>query len=94
MAIMKTDPDKIHLKNGAVPYSINTPRRIAIPPLDKFKDEILRMKKLDVIQKFKEPTEWRTPMVPVIKKTNKIWLCVDLKQLNQSVQRDCQQLMI
>ena len=88
LGIMKTDPVKIRLKNGAVPYSINTPRRIAIPLLDKVKAEILRMEKLDVIQKIEEPTEWCAPMVPVIKKTNKIRLCVDLKQLNQSVQRE------
>ena len=88
LGIMKTDPVKICLKDGAVPYSINAPRRIAIPLLDKVKAEILRMEKLDVIQKIEEPTEWCAPMVPVIKKTNKIRLCVDLKQLNQSVQRE------
>ncbi|CAM1327900.1 Uncharacterised protein r2_g3686 [Pycnogonum litorale] len=41
-----------------------------------------------VIAEVTEPCEWCAPMVPVIKKDNNVRICVDLKRLNESVQRE------
>ncbi|KAI0227796.1 hypothetical protein LSAT2_021716, partial [Lamellibrachia satsuma] len=35
-----------------------------------------------------EPTDWCSAMVPVIKKTGAVRICVDLKQLNMAVRRE------
>ena len=35
-----------------------------------------------------EPTDWCAAMVPVIKKTGALRICVDLKQLNTAVRRE------
>ena len=35
-----------------------------------------------------EPTDWCAAMVPVIKKTGAVRICVDLKQLNTAVRRE------
>ena len=35
-----------------------------------------------------EPTDWRAAVVPVIKKTGAVRICVDLKQLNTAVRRE------
>ena len=85
---MKTDPVKIKLKTDAQPFCLTSPRRVAIPLLQKVKDELERMIKLGVICEITEPTEWCAGMVPVIKKNGQIRLCVDLKPLNKSVQRE------
>ena len=57
LGVMDTSPVKIHLKDNAIPYSLNTPRRIPIPLTDKVRAEIDRMVKLDVVCKIEEPTE-------------------------------------
>ena len=40
-----------------------------------------------VIRSVTEPTDWCAAMVPVIKKTGAVHICVDLKQLNAAVRR-------
>ena len=86
--LMKTDPVRISLKSDAVPYNLATPRRVSEPLLQPVKDELDRMVKHDIISPIKDATEWCAPMVPVLKKNNKVRICVDLKKLNQSVQRE------
>ena len=40
------------------------------------------------MKRITEPTEWCAPIVIAPKKNNQIRLCVDLRQLNQAVQRE------
>ena len=40
-----------------------------------------------VISSVSEPTEWCAPMVPVIKKSGDVRICVNLKHLNESIVR-------
>ena len=46
------------------------------------------MKDNGVIEEVTEPTEWMSPIVPVLKPSGDVRICVDLKKLNQSVERE------
>ena len=45
------------------------------------------MKDNGVIEEVTEPTEWESPIVPVLKPSGDVRICVVLKKLNQSVER-------
>jgi hypothetical protein len=85
---VKCDPIKIVLKEDAEPYSINVARRVPIPLLPKVQKELDRMLADGVIEKITEPTDWCAPIVPVLKKSGDVRICVDLKRLNRSVKRE------
>ena len=86
--MIKGEPVKIKLKENAVPFHINSARRVALPLMDKVKKEIERMESYNVISKVTKPTEWCSPMTVVLKKNGNVRLCVDLRQLNRSVIRE------
>ncbi|GFS26222.1 Pol polyprotein [Elysia marginata] len=46
------------------------------------------MKELDIIEEVTEPTDWVSPMVPVPKANGEVRICVDLRKLNQAIQRE------
>lgn len=77
----------IKLRDGAVPYAQTTPKRVALPLKPKVKAELERMEKMGVISRVGEPTDWCAAMVVVPKADNKVCICVDLTELNESVQR-------
>ena len=52
----------ISLKPGAIPYSLDTPRRVPIPLMKAVKSELDRMEKQGVIAKVTKPTEWCSGM--------------------------------
>ncbi len=79
---------KIELLDGAKPYALSTPRRIALPLMQQVKDELSRMESLGVISPVTEPTEWCSGMVVIPKPGNKVRICVDLTMLNESVRRE------
>ena len=78
----------IQLQEGAKPFALSTPRRVAIPLLKAVKQELQRMEELGVIAKVEAPTEWCAGMVVVPKSNGKVRICMDLTQLNQSVRRE------
>ena len=78
----------IVLKQGAKPFALSVPRRVAFPLLPKVKAEFARMEKLGVISKVDTPTEWCAGMVVVPKSNDDIRICVDLTKLNESVCRE------
>ena len=80
-------PYKIALKDDAKPFTINVPRRVALPLLDKTKKELRRMEDASVIVRVEQPTDWCAPMVVVPKKDD-VRICVDLTKLNESVRRE------
>ena len=79
---------EIKLRDDAVPFSLSTPRRVAIPLLKRVRQELERMEKIGVIAKVKQPTEWCSGMVVVPKSDSRVRICVDLTRLNQSVKRE------
>ena len=78
----------IVLKQGAKPFALSVPRRVALPLLPKVKAKLARMEKLGAISKVDTPTEWCAGMVVVPKSNDDIRICVDLTKLNESVCRE------
>ncbi len=83
-----TDPVKIQLKDNAEPFAVSVARRVPFPLMSKVQEEITRLLNLQVIKPITKPTPWCAPMVPVMKKSGKVRLCVDLKKLNVSIERE------
>ena len=79
---------RIQLKEDARPYSVATPRRIALPLQEKVKLELQKLKDDGIIEEIKEPTEWCAPIVVVPKTNDKVRICVDLTKLNENVKRE------
>ena len=59
----------IRLRDDAKHFVPTTPRRIAVPPHQKVKEELQRMESLGVIERVTQPTDWCAGMV-VVQKTN------------------------
>ena len=79
------DKYTIKLKDNAIPYSLSTPRHVAIPLREKVKRELGRMETAGVISKVTEPTPWCAGMVVVPKCNGTVRIC---KVLNESVLRE------
>ena len=82
----------IHLKEGATPFCLTTPRRVPLPLMKNVQEEIKRMEQLDVIEPVDEPTEWCSPIVVVPKADGRVRICIDLTRLNQAVRREVYQM--
>ena len=77
----------IKLKESAIPFSLNTPRRMATPLLPKVQKELERMERIGVIYRVEQATPWCAGMVIVPKPDGRIRICVDLTKLNQALCR-------
>ena len=88
--------DEVHIamKDGAVPYHVNAPRRVSLPLMDPLQHELARMVKLKVIRKVNEPTDWCHPIVviPKPKSKERLRVCLDLTKLNEQVKREFYEL--
>ena len=82
------EPVKIELKSDAQPYSVSTARRIPFPLLPKVKEELENMVRDGILTEISEPTDWCSPMVPVLKPNGNVRICVDYKKLNESIKRE------
>ena len=58
---------KIELRDDAQPFSLSTPRRVAIPLLKSVGQELERREQNGVIAKVNQPTEWCSGMVVVFR---------------------------
>lgn len=86
--LVKCEPVRITLTEGAKPYCLTTARRIAFPLMPKVEAELNRLEKEGIIEKVEKPTDWCAPMVPVLKKNGNVRICVDLEKLNEAVKRE------
>ena len=82
------DTYEIRLTSDAKPHSLFTPRNIPLPLWQKAQDELTRMETLGVISKIDEPTLCCTRMMIIPKKDGSVCICVDFRQLNESVMRE------
>jgi hypothetical protein len=79
---------KVRVNPEVQPTCLFTPRRIPHPLLKKVQEELDSMVKQGVISPVEVPTDWCSGLVPVIKPTGKIRICVDLTALNKAVKRE------
>ena len=66
---------------------VQTARRIPLQLRKPVEAEIQRLLDLDVIEPVNEPSNWVSPIVPVLKPNNEIRICVDMREANQAIQR-------
>lgn len=78
----------IKLMNNAKPYTLTTPRRVAIPLLPRVKVELERMERMGIIRQVRDPTDWCAGMVVVPKSGDRVRICVDLTRLNENICRE------
>ena len=62
-----------------------SPRQIPLSYQSKIRDEVQRMKFLGVISPVEEPTPWCSGKVAIPRRNGAIWICVELRPLNESV---------
>lgn len=82
----------IHLKEGATPFCLTTPRRVPLPLMKKVRKEIKHIEPLDVIEPIAEPREWFSQIGVVPKADRRVRICVDLTRLKQAVHREVYQM--
>lgn len=64
----------------------HTPRRVAIPLKAELKAHIEELEKIHVLKKVTQPTDWISNEV-VVRKGDKLRLCIDPKDLNKALKR-------
>ena len=64
----------------------HTPRRVAIPLKAELKAHIEELEKIQVLKKVTQPTDWISSEV-VVRKGDKLRLCIDPKDLNKALKR-------
>lgn len=82
------EPYHIRLQADAKSHALYIPRRVPLPLRSKVKEELTRMEAQGIISKVDIPTPWCSGMVPVLKKSGSVRICVDLQKLNESVQQE------
>lgn len=63
-------------------------RRLPFKVRDQVNKQIEDLLNLDIIEKVEGPTEWVSPVVPIIKKNGEVRLCVDMRRANQAILRE------
>lgn len=81
--IVVTIPIDDSIKPIAQPY-----RRIPIRLEEKVERKINELLKKDIIEEVKGPSNWISPIVPVLKDNEDIRLCVDMRRANSAIQRE------
>ncbi|CAI5671480.1 unnamed protein product [Oreochromis niloticus] len=67
---------------------IHSCRKVPFALQKPLKAELDRMENLEVIEKIDEPTEWVSSLVIVEKKTGKLRVCMDPRDLNRAIKRE------
>ena len=84
---MTGPPMRIHLKPGATPFAIHTPRPIPFALRDQVKTELDSLVQQGIISPVgDEPSEWCHPMV-LVPKSKGVRITVDYTRLNSQVAR-------
>ena len=85
------EPYHIKVKEGAVPV-VHAPRKLPMSLRERVQDELSSMEKKGIIQKVEEPTPWVNSMVVNEKKSGKLRICIDPRDLNKVIEREPYQL--
>ncbi|XP_067933332.1 uncharacterized protein [Watersipora subatra] len=79
---------KISLQHESKPVCIFTPRKVPLPLREKARLKLEEMVHQGVISPMTEATDWCSGMVPVLKPSGEVRICVDLTGLNRAVRRE------
>lgn len=71
------------VKSVTQPY-----RRIPIPLEAKVEVKIKQLLQTDIIEEVKGPSNWISPIVPVLKDNGDVRLCVDMRRANMAIKRE------
>lgn len=71
------------VKPVAQPY-----RRIPIPLEEKINAKIDELLQKDIIEKVEGPSEWISPVVPILKANGDVRLCIDMRGANVAIRRE------
>ena len=85
------EPYHIKVREGAVPV-VHAPRKIPASLREKVQDELSSMERKGIIKKVEEPTPWVNSMVVNEKKSGKLRICIDPRDLNKVIEREPYQL--
>ena len=77
----------ISLRDDATPV-VHPPRRVPESLKPKLKETLHKMEVDDIIARVDEPTDWVNSIVLVEKSDNSLRVCLDPKELNQSIKRE------
>ena len=78
------EPYHIKIDPEAVPV-VHPPKKIPVTLRDRVKEELENIEQQSIIKKVTEPTSWVNSMVVNEKKSGKLRICVDPKDLNKYV---------
>lgn len=76
-------PINAEVKPVAQPY-----RRIPIPLEEKINSKIDELLQKDIIEKVEGPSEWISPVVPILKADGDVRLCIDMRRANLAIRRE------
>ena len=79
---------EVSLAKDAKPFALHTARNVPLPLRGKVQNELDRMVSLGVISPVSDPSPWCAGMVVVPKSSGQVRISVDLKHLNECVQRE------
>lgn len=77
----------VYLKPGAIPSQMPL-RRAPVAMLGKIKEQLEELEALDIIERVEEPSPWVSALVPVVKNCGGLRLCIDLRRLNECIERE------
>ena len=79
----------LHLEiDPSVPPVQLPTRKVPLAVKEKFREELRRLEKLNIIAAVNVPTKWISATVVTLKKNGKVRLCIDPKPLNQALRRN------
>lgn len=63
-------------------------RRIPIPLEDKVEAKLQELMESDIIEPVNEDLKWVSPMVPILKESGEIRICIDMRRANTAIVRE------
>lgn len=63
-------------------------RRVPFALEDKVKEKLRILLAQRIIERVRDPSQWVSPMVPVLKDSGEIRLCIDMRRANQTIMRE------
>lgn len=63
-------------------------RRVPIPLEEKVDAKLEELLQKDIIEKVEGPSEWISPIVPILKENGDVRICIDMRRANTAIKRE------